>query len=66
MSLCQDEESESDDDEESEDWGSDSVHSGSESEDNEGAASSLALVFLKKYVDSRAGRDIELVGYIDS
>lgn len=46
-----DEESESDDDEESEDWGSDSVHSGSESEDNEGAASSLALVFLKKALD---------------
>uniref|UniRef100_A0A8C2GQA6 Eukaryotic translation initiation factor 3 subunit C n=1 Tax=Cyprinus carpio TaxID=7962 RepID=A0A8C2GQA6_CYPCA len=47
-----DEESESEDDEESEDWGSDSVDSGSESEDNEGAAASLAVVFLKKY-DSR-------------
>uniref|UniRef100_A0A8C1GZ12 Eukaryotic translation initiation factor 3 subunit C n=1 Tax=Cyprinus carpio TaxID=7962 RepID=A0A8C1GZ12_CYPCA len=46
-----DEESESEDDEESEDWGSDSVDSGSESEDNEGAAASLAVVFLKKYVD---------------
>uniref|UniRef100_A0A8C2GPW8 Eukaryotic translation initiation factor 3 subunit C n=1 Tax=Cyprinus carpio TaxID=7962 RepID=A0A8C2GPW8_CYPCA len=44
-----DEESESEDDEESEDWGSDSVDSGSESEDNEGAAASLAVVFLKKY-----------------
>uniref|UniRef100_A0A671M365 Eukaryotic translation initiation factor 3 subunit C n=1 Tax=Sinocyclocheilus anshuiensis TaxID=1608454 RepID=A0A671M365_9TELE len=47
-----DEESESEDDEESEDWGSDSVDSGSESEDNEGAAASLAVVFLKKYVFS--------------
>ncbi|XP_058649998.1 eukaryotic translation initiation factor 3 subunit C isoform X3 [Onychostoma macrolepis] len=46
-----DEESESEDDEESEDWGSDSVHSGSESEDNEGAAASLAVVFLKKALD---------------
>uniref|UniRef100_A0A672NQN3 Eukaryotic translation initiation factor 3 subunit C n=1 Tax=Sinocyclocheilus grahami TaxID=75366 RepID=A0A672NQN3_SINGR len=45
-----DEESESEDDEESEDWGSDSVDSGGESEDNEGAAASLAVVFLKKYV----------------
>uniref|UniRef100_A0A671M6H1 Eukaryotic translation initiation factor 3 subunit C n=1 Tax=Sinocyclocheilus anshuiensis TaxID=1608454 RepID=A0A671M6H1_9TELE len=50
--VCQDEESESEDDEESEDWGSDSVDSGSESEDNEGAAASLAVVFLKKYVFS--------------
>ncbi len=50
--MCQDEESESDDDEESGEWGSDSVHSGSESEDNEGAAASLAVVFLKKYVFS--------------
>lgn len=48
LSSCQDDESESEDDEESEDWGSDSVDSGSESEDNEGAASSLAVVFLKK------------------
>uniref|UniRef100_A0A9J8DEV1 Eukaryotic translation initiation factor 3 subunit C n=1 Tax=Cyprinus carpio carpio TaxID=630221 RepID=A0A9J8DEV1_CYPCA len=47
-----DEESESEDDEESEDWGSDSVDSGSESEDNEGAAASLAVVFLKKAQDS--------------
>uniref|UniRef100_A0A673KD05 Eukaryotic translation initiation factor 3 subunit C n=2 Tax=Sinocyclocheilus rhinocerous TaxID=307959 RepID=A0A673KD05_9TELE len=46
-----DEESESEDDEESEDWGSDSVDSGSESEDNEGAAASLAVVFLKKAQD---------------
>ncbi|XP_016113614.1 eukaryotic translation initiation factor 3 subunit C-like isoform X2 [Sinocyclocheilus grahami] len=46
-----DEESESEDDEESEDWGSDSVDSGSESEDNEGAAASLAEVFLKKAQD---------------
>uniref|UniRef100_A0A673G9J8 Eukaryotic translation initiation factor 3 subunit C n=1 Tax=Sinocyclocheilus rhinocerous TaxID=307959 RepID=A0A673G9J8_9TELE len=45
-----DEESESEEDEESEDWGSDSVDSGGESEDNEGAAASLAVVFLKKYV----------------
>uniref|UniRef100_A0A8C1H646 Eukaryotic translation initiation factor 3 subunit C n=1 Tax=Cyprinus carpio carpio TaxID=630221 RepID=A0A8C1H646_CYPCA len=46
-----DEESESDDDEDSEDWGSDSVDSGGESEDNEGAAASLAVVFLKKAQD---------------
>uniref|UniRef100_A0A671MS16 Eukaryotic translation initiation factor 3 subunit C n=1 Tax=Sinocyclocheilus anshuiensis TaxID=1608454 RepID=A0A671MS16_9TELE len=50
LSLCQDEESESEGDEESEDWGSDSVDSGGESEDNEGEAASLAVVFLKKYV----------------
>lgn len=48
LSSRQDDESESEDDEDSEDWGSDSVDSGSESEDNEGAASSLAVVFLKK------------------
>uniref|UniRef100_A0A8C2PVE5 Eukaryotic translation initiation factor 3 subunit C n=1 Tax=Cyprinus carpio TaxID=7962 RepID=A0A8C2PVE5_CYPCA len=47
----EDEESESDDDEDSEDWGSDSVDSGGESEDNEGAAASLAVVFLKKAQD---------------
>ncbi|XP_026078974.1 eukaryotic translation initiation factor 3 subunit C isoform X2 [Carassius auratus] len=46
-----DEESESEDDEDSEDWGSDSVDSGGESEDNEGAAASLAVVFLKKAQD---------------
>uniref|UniRef100_A0A672NSD8 Eukaryotic translation initiation factor 3 subunit C n=1 Tax=Sinocyclocheilus grahami TaxID=75366 RepID=A0A672NSD8_SINGR len=56
LSLCQDEESESEDDEESEDWGSDSVDSGGESEDNEGAAASLAVVFLKKYKDDRRKR----------
>ncbi|TRY74190.1 hypothetical protein DNTS_004357 [Danionella cerebrum] len=46
-----DEESESDDDEDSEDWASDSVESGSESEDNDGTAASLAVVFLKKDKD---------------
>ncbi|ROL48636.1 Eukaryotic translation initiation factor 3 subunit C [Anabarilius grahami] len=46
-----DEESESDDDDESEHWSSDSVGSGSESEDNEGTAASLAVVFLKKTQD---------------
>uniref|UniRef100_A0A671MIZ5 Eukaryotic translation initiation factor 3 subunit C n=1 Tax=Sinocyclocheilus anshuiensis TaxID=1608454 RepID=A0A671MIZ5_9TELE len=51
LSLCQDEESESEGDEESEDWGSDSVDSGGESEDNEGEAASLAVVFLKKAQD---------------
>uniref|UniRef100_A0A8C2IYL2 Eukaryotic translation initiation factor 3 subunit C n=1 Tax=Cyprinus carpio TaxID=7962 RepID=A0A8C2IYL2_CYPCA len=51
LCRCQDEESESDDDEDSEDWGSDSVDSGGESEDNEGAAASLAVVFLKKAQD---------------
>lgn len=49
LSLCQDEESDSEDNE-SEDWASDTVDSGSESEDNEGTAASLATVFLKKYV----------------
>ncbi|XP_016343596.1 eukaryotic translation initiation factor 3 subunit C-like isoform X1 [Sinocyclocheilus anshuiensis] len=52
-----DEESESEDDEESEDWGSDSVDSGSESEDNEGAAASLAVVFLKKAQDGEKQTD---------
>uniref|UniRef100_A0A8C1B3K7 Eukaryotic translation initiation factor 3 subunit C n=1 Tax=Cyprinus carpio carpio TaxID=630221 RepID=A0A8C1B3K7_CYPCA len=56
LCRCQDEESESDDDEDSEDWGSDSVDSGGESEDNEGAAASLAVVFLKKYKDGRRKR----------
>ncbi|XP_048026942.1 eukaryotic translation initiation factor 3 subunit C isoform X3 [Megalobrama amblycephala] len=46
-----DEESESEDDDESEHWSSDSVGSGSESEDNEGTAASLAVVFLKKTQD---------------
>ncbi|XP_051770105.1 eukaryotic translation initiation factor 3 subunit C isoform X2 [Ctenopharyngodon idella] len=46
-----DEESESSDDDESEHWSSDSVGSGSESEDNEGTAASLAVVFLKKTQD---------------
>uniref|UniRef100_A0A8C2A3G7 Eukaryotic translation initiation factor 3 subunit C n=1 Tax=Cyprinus carpio TaxID=7962 RepID=A0A8C2A3G7_CYPCA len=53
---CSTNESESDDDEDSEDWGSDSVDSGGESEDNEGAAASLAVVFLKKYKDGRRKR----------
>ncbi|XP_077080769.1 eukaryotic translation initiation factor 3 subunit C isoform X2 [Siphateles boraxobius] len=45
-----DEESDSEDNE-SEDWASDTVESGSESEDNEGTAASLATVFLKKAQD---------------
>ncbi|XP_059386392.1 eukaryotic translation initiation factor 3 subunit C isoform X1 [Carassius carassius] len=52
-----DEESESEDDEDSEDWGSDSVDSGGESEDNEGAAASLAVVFLKKAQDGDKQHD---------
>uniref|UniRef100_A0A673GE71 Eukaryotic translation initiation factor 3 subunit C n=1 Tax=Sinocyclocheilus rhinocerous TaxID=307959 RepID=A0A673GE71_9TELE len=59
LSLCQDEESESEEDEESEDWGSDSVDSGGESEDNEGAAASLAVVFLKKYVSQDGDKQPE-------
>ncbi|XP_036429201.1 eukaryotic translation initiation factor 3 subunit C isoform X2 [Colossoma macropomum] len=46
-----DDESESDDDDDDEIWGSDSTDSGSESEDNEGNAASLALAFLKKAQD---------------
>uniref|UniRef100_A0A8D3CIP0 Eukaryotic translation initiation factor 3 subunit C n=1 Tax=Scophthalmus maximus TaxID=52904 RepID=A0A8D3CIP0_SCOMX len=43
------ESSSSDDDEDGEDWGSDTVDSGSESsDDGEGKGASLALVFLKK------------------
>eukprot|EP00064_Thunnus_orientalis_P015771 superscaffoldBa00002989_g15830 len=44
-----DESSSSDDDEDDEDWGSDTVDSGSESSDEgEGKSASLAMVFLKK------------------
>ncbi|XP_055031425.1 eukaryotic translation initiation factor 3 subunit C isoform X4 [Misgurnus anguillicaudatus] len=49
-----DEESESDDDDDDDDdehWGSDSVDSGSDSDDNEGTAASLAVAFLKKTQD---------------
>ncbi|XP_056325223.1 eukaryotic translation initiation factor 3 subunit C isoform X2 [Danio aesculapii] len=49
-----DEESESDDDEDSEDWASDSVGSDSASEDIDGNAGSLAVVFLKKDVGEKA------------
>lgn len=45
----QDESSSSGDDEDDEDWGSDTVDSGSESSDEgEGKSASLAMVFLKK------------------
>lgn len=51
LSLWQDESSSSDDDEDDEDWGSDTVDSGSESsDDGEGKSASLAMVFLKKWV----------------
>ncbi|XP_066521643.1 eukaryotic translation initiation factor 3 subunit C [Hoplias malabaricus] len=54
-----DDESESDsDDDDDEIWGSDSTDSGSESEDNEGNAASLAVAFLKKAQDiDRQGGD---------
>lgn len=51
VSLWQDESSSSDDDDDDEDWGSDTVDSGSESsDDGEGRSASLAVVFLKKWV----------------
>lgn len=49
--LWQDESSSSDEDDDDGEWGSDTVGSGSESsDDGEGKSSSLAMVFLKKWV----------------
>lgn len=47
----EDSESDDDDDDDDEHWGSDSVDSGSDSDDNEGTAASLAVAFLKKTQD---------------